>query len=155
MYKKYTIDENGKVYISLNLNQKVLNIERYNKFKLSVIESNISDNEIIWSSDDETIATVSDQGMVTGIKKGTTIITAKSKNDNNIKNTCEVNVTPVYIIKDGILMNNNYFIPSEDQVSSLNQKEGYVEFYAYTPSQYKTGNSIQTWHYNELINIYI
>ena len=144
MYKKYTIDENGKVYISLNLNQKVLNIERYNKFKLSVIESNISDNEIIWSSDDETIATVSDQGMVTGIKKGTTIITAKSKNDNNIKNTCEVNVTPVYIIKDGILMNNNYFIPSEDQVSSLNQKEGYVEFYAYTPSQYKTGNSIQT-----------
>lgn len=44
-----------------------------------------------WASDDETIATVSEEGVVTGMKVGTTTITATSE-DRGVKATCKVTV---------------------------------------------------------------
>lgn len=46
-----------------------------------------------WESDDESIATVSSAGVVTGVAAGTTKITAKSSDDATIKAECTVTVT--------------------------------------------------------------
>ena len=66
---------------TLQLNATVLPIEAGNK-------------NIIWTSFDETVATVVD-GKVTGLKKGTTTITATSEDNNEIKATCAITVEPI------------------------------------------------------------
>lgn len=44
---------------------------------------------VTWSSSDETVATVSEDGTVTGIKEGTAVITATA---GNVKAECTVTV---------------------------------------------------------------
>jgi uncharacterized protein YjdB len=63
-----------------------------------------------WTSSDETVATVDNTGVVTGIKEGTTVITVDY--GNNIKaektvNVREINATGVTIVADGIQINEN------------------------------------------------
>lgn len=47
---------------------------------------------VIWSSSDQTIATVNNTGLVTAIAEGTATITAESVEDNTKIATCEVTV---------------------------------------------------------------
>lgn len=61
---------------------------------------------LLWSSDNEAIATVDENGVVTGHGAGQATITVKSKNVPNVYTTCEVTVTePEYKLivwaKDG------------------------------------------------------
>ena len=64
----------------------------------AVITPAYAQNLLTWSSDDETIATVDDNGVVKGISKGT--ITIRLKSDNDVEATCQVTVKelPVYSI---------------------------------------------------------
>ena len=63
-------------------------------------------------------------------------------NNKNYKINSDGNITlPVFIVKEGILINTNYIIPDADENSTLTQKDGYVEYYAFTPNCYKTGVS--------------
>ncbi len=48
------------------------------------------DQTVTWSSKDESIATVSDKGVVTGVGKGTTTITAEC---GGVKADCTVYIT--------------------------------------------------------------
>lgn len=57
-----------------------------------VIPQNATNKEILWSSSDESIATVDNNGKVTGVKVGTTNITAALNKNNSIKATCKVTV---------------------------------------------------------------
>lgn len=50
-----------------------------------------AESDITWSSSDKTIAKVSSAGVITGVKEGTAVITAKT--ENGIKATCTVTVT--------------------------------------------------------------
>ena len=71
-------------------------------------------------------------------------------NNKNYKINSDGNITlPIYIVKNGLLINTNYIIPDDDENSTLTQKDGYVEYYAFTPSQYKTGIS---WEINNSTN---
>ncbi len=53
---------------------------------------NGTENGIVWSSEDSGVATVSDEGEVTGVKAGETVITAAALSDGNVKATCLVTV---------------------------------------------------------------
>lgn len=62
--------------------------------------SNATNKELIWSSSDETIATVDAQGVVTGVKAGTVTITVASKSNPSVKAICTVTVVGETSIDD-------------------------------------------------------
>lgn len=64
------------------------------QLEVSVKPENATNKGVIWSSEDESIATVSDNGVVTPskTKEGTTTITATAADKSGAKATCEVKV---------------------------------------------------------------
>lgn len=55
--------------------------------------SDASNKDVVWSSEDETIATVSSYGSVKAVGQGTTTIKATSKDDENLFATCTITAT--------------------------------------------------------------
>ena len=66
-----------------------------------VTPENAADKTIKWSTSNKTIATVSSEGVVTGVKKGSVTITAKSTNGK--KATCTVTVQNPVAVKRVVL----------------------------------------------------
>ena len=55
------------------------------------------DKTLSWASEDESIATVTQEGVVKGVNVGTTNITATAKDGSGVSATCKVTVNPVTI----------------------------------------------------------
>ena len=53
----------------------------------------VAADQVTFSSSDETVATVNENGVVTGVAEGSATITATLKSDNNISSTVEITVT--------------------------------------------------------------
>lgn len=70
--------------------------------------SNASNKNLIWSSSDTNVATVSD-GIVTALNKGTAVITATSVENSSIKATIEVNVKGINSISISGTPNKNIY----------------------------------------------
>ena len=58
----------------------------------TVSPSNTTDKTLKWTSSDPSVATVDSNGVVRGVKSGTTTITATTKDGSNKKATCKVTV---------------------------------------------------------------
>lgn len=69
----------------------------------TVAPADATNKAVIWTSSDATVATVSDAGLVTALKPGTTTITATSAADNTKSATCGVTVTAVAVT--GVTLN--------------------------------------------------
>ena len=72
------------------------------------------DDTLLWSSSDETVATVTEDGTVKGIAQGEAVITAALKEDPSIKTQCTVTVTQV-----------NYGIKLSEYQKEMNAGETY------------------------------
>ena len=59
----------------------------------TVLPDNATDKSVVWTSDDEGIATVAD-GVVTAVAEGTTTIKATSVSDGEVFGSCTVTVSP-------------------------------------------------------------
>ena len=89
----------------------------------SVTPSDASDKSVVWSSSDETIASVSQDGVVTAVSKGSAYITATSADGSGLSASCTVNVVkPV----SGIVL-------SETEIS-LKKGESVILTASVTPS---------------------
>lgn len=86
----YLVDSNSSV-ISISLDKSSSTIEENNTKKLTAATTP-SAVEVVWSSSDNTVATVDQTGKVTGIKEGTCTVTA-TIDGTDIKAECIVNVT--------------------------------------------------------------
>lgn len=83
----------------VSLDQTTATVVRGKTLTLKATVSNFnSDSGVTWSSSDKNIATVTDAGVVTGVKAGKIIITVACKEDGNVKATCEVTVTEGLVI---------------------------------------------------------
>ncbi|MDO4870024.1 MAG: Ig-like domain-containing protein [Bacillota bacterium] len=56
-----------------------------------------AEDDIIWTSSDESVATVSSDGTITGVADGTATITARPDNEGASEATCEVTVYEPYL----------------------------------------------------------
>lgn len=86
-----TVDEIEASGISLS--KKNCSLARNKKIQLNavVIPSNASDKSVQWTSDNEVVATVTNQGIVRGVNAGTARITAAT--GNGLSASCVVTVT--------------------------------------------------------------
>lgn len=88
----FDIEVEGIEASSIKLNQTQIDIQKGKTQQLTatILPDNTSDKTIVWSSKDPSIATVSDNGLVTAKNAGDTIITATTT--NGLKAQCAVNV---------------------------------------------------------------
>ena len=75
--------------IALKLDKLILNKGAATKLAVDILPASASDKTTVWSSSDESIATV-DNGEVTGIEEGTAVITVTSS--NGLTSSCNVTV---------------------------------------------------------------
>ena len=68
----------------------------------AVYPNNATNKNIFWTSSDETVAKVLEDGTVTGLKAGRTTITARTE-DGDFTKTCEV-----------VIMSNDYYVTFDD-----------------------------------------
>ena len=69
----------------------------------AVLPWTVIDRTVTWTSDNEAVATVDENGVVTGIGAGTAVITATSNLDASFSATCEVTVSALEITINGTL----------------------------------------------------
>lgn len=98
---------------------KTVQVKKTIQLKASIAPSNAS-QEVVWSSSKPAIATVDKNGLVTGIKAGTTVITATSKEDPSIKGTCTVNVENVNIPVSSVELDRSSLSLTKGDVYTLN-----------------------------------
>ena len=69
----------------------------------SVLPEDASDKTLTWSSSDENVATVDENGKVTAVKAGNAVITATAS--NNVSGSCKLTVAEIsdFTITDGVL----------------------------------------------------
>ena len=84
---------------SVSLDKNSITLEGSGEYTLTatVLPANATNKELIWSSSEESVATVSQSGVVSAVGVGTTTITATSKADSTKKATCTVTVNPVSV----------------------------------------------------------
>ena len=91
---RVVVSKNYVPVSSVNLSNTEISLLDYDSYKLSATISpeEATDRGIYWSSDNDQIAVVSEDGVVTGVQAGTTIISATSKDNPSLKAYCTVTV---------------------------------------------------------------
>ena len=64
----------------------------------------VSNRDVVWTSADPTIADVNQYGLVTGLKLGTTTVTATSVMDPSVSDTITIQVTTLPVNMEGFLL---------------------------------------------------
>lgn len=83
---------------SMTLSPTSITLEGGKSARLSVtFNARAKDKTVLWTSEDPAIATVSSNGLVFALKRGTTTVTATSVYDNTFRCTCQVTVTSDYV----------------------------------------------------------
>ena len=77
--------------IILNKNVGRIDVNGTTQLTASVRPSNAADTSVVWSSSDESIATVDQNGLVTGVAPGSAVITVTS-NESGVSNQCAITV---------------------------------------------------------------
>ena len=81
--------------LKLNKNTLPLIVGNSQKLTHTITPSNATIKKVTWTSSDEDIATVEQDGTVTAVSPGTAIITVTSQADDTKYDECEVTVSPV------------------------------------------------------------
>lgn len=104
-------------FVLYDLSPEVVKVESITLSQTS-LELNVDDTETIvatvlpekahqkvnWSSSNETVATVDENGVVTAIEEGTAIITCTATDGSGVSATCEVTITPNAVLVTDITL---------------------------------------------------
>ena len=106
-----TVSQSSYVPVEdITLNKESINIVKNNSEQLiaTIIPSTATNKNVTWTSNDTSVATVSNTGLVTGVSSGSTYITATAQ-DNDYFVECTVNVydsAPVVVHPTSVHLNN-------------------------------------------------
>lgn len=81
--------------IMLNKTMGRMALDGTTQLTAQVRPGNALDTSVTWSSDDESIATVDDNGLVTGVSEGTVTIRVTSNENPDVVSTCTITVMDV------------------------------------------------------------
>ena len=111
---------------SISLNKSSLTMSTNDTYTLTanVYPSDAHDKTVVWSSSDETVATVSQDGLVTAAGKGTATITVKAQDGSNVSRSCTVTVNRC----------NNICTSSEEMESPHEYENNCTDSWTYTKS---------------------
>ena len=84
----------SEVVTGVRINREAARVEKGSTTQLSaaISPSGAADKTVIWSSEEEGIAAVDENGLVTGVSAGTTTITATSVSNSAVSASCTVTV---------------------------------------------------------------
>ncbi len=83
---------------SLSITKELTLLYSYSqKLEATILPEQTDNKTLEWSSDNEDVATVDQDGVVMGVNAGTANIIAKTTDGSNLSDTCKVTVNPVVI----------------------------------------------------------
>ena len=88
-----------KIKLSLNIKEAEIATQSNLQLTVTVEPSDAENKKVIWTSSDETIATVNQNGKVNALRYGKVTITATAASDSNVYDTCEIQ-TRFYDVND-------------------------------------------------------
>ncbi|MBQ6050562.1 MAG: Ig domain-containing protein [Bacteroidaceae bacterium] len=89
--------------ITLSQTSLELTVDDIETIEATVFPEN-AHQKVNWSSSNETVATVDENGVVTAIEEGTAIITCTATDGSGVSATCEVTITPNAILVTDIIL---------------------------------------------------
>lgn len=63
----------------------------------------LTDRSVVWSSSDDSVAAVDENGLASALSKGTAVIAAASRLDGSVRASCQITVTGVNLTLSGIM----------------------------------------------------
>ena len=84
--------------VGLNISSCTLDVGDTQQLTATVMPENATNKSVVWTSSDETVATVDENGLVTAHKGGTATISANTTDGSNLSADCLVNVNPQFIV---------------------------------------------------------
>lgn len=75
------------------------------QIKATVLPEDATNKVISWSSSNETVATVDDNGLVSLLKEGTATITASATDESGVTSACNISVLKSEVLVSSILLN--------------------------------------------------
>ena len=103
----------GDVSVTLNHSTATLFVGDTETLTATVAPENATNKTVTWASDDETVASVDQNGNVTAVAAGTAKITATSTADNTKSATCTVTVSDKYVLTANVDKSTLYFNGTE------------------------------------------
>ena len=108
----YSYEQSGESIavsgVSLDVNQVEITAHSSQKVTATVSPSDATNKRIDWTSSDESVATVSSKGIITGISEGDAVITATTE-DGGFTATVSVHVNPYY---EGEMVTDDFYYNS-------------------------------------------
>ena len=123
-------DPNNIPVNRITLNQTQAELEALDPLQLTatVAPNNAANKALVWSSSDEAIAKVDENGKVTAVAKGTAVITATAADGSGVSASCNVTV-----------INNGYVVTDPNAFEgSHNYEDSCSDFWLYTDSGAKS-----------------
>ena len=106
--------------VGLNKTSYTFNNANSMQLEATVFPTQASNTKLNWTSDDENVATVDGNGVVTPVKNGTCNITATTADGTNIKGNC--NITVDFKVTSISFSTTSYTITSVNQTPSFREK---------------------------------
>ena len=90
-----TVDPTKVASIALSSESLEIRKNRQAQLSATVAPANATDTRFVWSSTNEAVATVSEEGVVSAIAPGDAVIKAASQDGSKVEASCQVKVLPV------------------------------------------------------------
>ena len=93
-----TVEKRLITSLSLNQSKVVMYVGETAQLLAEIAPENASDKTLAWTSASPTVASVDNNGLVTGIAGGTTYVTVSTTDGSNLTASCEIEVIPDYYV---------------------------------------------------------